>query len=41
MGIGILSFMIGSYWDDNYRSRPFYGQRNRWARHDGNGGQQG
>jgi hypothetical protein len=41
MGIGILSFMIGSYWDDNYRNRPFYGQRDRWAPHETNDGRQG
>lgn len=30
LGIGILSFMFGSYWDSHYRSRPFYSQRPRW-----------
>ena len=27
MGIGILSFVFGSYWDSHYRSRSFYNQR--------------
>lgn len=30
MGIGILSFTFGSYWDSHYRSRPFYNQRPRY-----------
>lgn len=30
MGIGILSFVFGSYWDSHYRSRPFYAERPRW-----------
>lgn len=30
MGIGILSFVFGSYWDSHYRSRPFYNQRPRY-----------
>ncbi len=30
MGIGILSFMFGTYWDNHYRSRPFYSERPRW-----------
>jgi uncharacterized protein YraI len=29
-GIGTLNFSIGQYWDDNYRQRPFYDDRNRW-----------
>ncbi len=33
MGIGILSFTFGNYWDNNYRSRPFYSQRPRWEQH--------
>lgn len=30
MGIGILSFIFASYWDDHYRNRSFYSQRPRW-----------
>lgn len=30
MGIGILSFVFGSYWDSHYRNRPFYSQRPRF-----------
>ena len=30
MGIGILSFVFGSYWDSHYRGRPFYNQRPRF-----------
>ena len=30
MGIGVLSFMFGTYWDNHYRSRPFYSERPRW-----------
>ncbi len=33
MGIIILSFSFGNYWDNNYRSRPFYSQRPRWEQH--------
>jgi uncharacterized protein YraI len=30
MGIGVLSFVFGSYWDSHYRSKPFYAERPRW-----------
>ena len=30
MGIGVLSFVFGSYWDSHYRSRSFYNQRPRY-----------
>ncbi|WP_353230520.1 hypothetical protein [Novosphingobium sp.] len=30
MGIGVLSFVFGSYWDRHYRSRSFYSQRPRY-----------
>ena len=33
LGIGILSFIFGSYWDSHYRGRPFYNERSRWERH--------
>jgi len=33
VGIGFLSFSFGSYWDNNYRGRPFYNDRGRWERH--------
>jgi uncharacterized protein YraI len=33
MGIIILSFSFGNYWDNHYRSRPFYAQRPRWEQH--------
>lgn len=32
IGIPIISFTIGNYWDRYYRSRPFYGERNDWYR---------
>jgi uncharacterized protein YraI len=31
-GIGILSFIFGSYWDSHYRTRNFYAERPRWER---------
>lgn len=33
LSLGILTFIFGSYWDDHYRSRPFYSQRPSWERH--------
>ncbi len=33
IGVGVLSFSFGSYWDNNYRGRPFYTERSRWERH--------
>ena len=26
----IVSFILGSYWDDNYRNRPFYSRQDNW-----------
>lgn len=30
LGLPIITFSIGSYWDNYYRGRPFYGNRNYW-----------
>jgi uncharacterized protein YraI len=30
LGIPTVTFSIGRYWDDHYRSRPFYRDRDRW-----------
>lgn len=30
IGIPVISFVIGSYWANNYRDRPFYQQRDYW-----------
>jgi uncharacterized protein YraI len=30
LGIGIVTFSIGSYWDDHYRYDPWYPQRPYW-----------
>lgn len=32
LGIGILSFGFGNYWDSYYRTKPFYRERDRWER---------
>jgi uncharacterized protein YraI len=30
LGIGIVAFSIGDYWDRYYRGRPWYGRENYW-----------
>lgn len=30
IGLPIIIFSIGPYWDDHYRNRPWYSQRPRW-----------
>lgn len=30
IGIGIITFSLGSYWGEHYRGRPWYPQRHRW-----------
>ena len=32
IGIGIVSFTIGTYWHDHYHARPWYGQLKHWMR---------
>jgi len=31
IGIPIVAFSLGVYWQDHYRSRPWYGQRDEWS----------
>jgi uncharacterized protein YraI len=31
IGIPVVSFSIGTYWDAHYHNRPFYGQRTEWV----------
>jgi uncharacterized protein YraI len=33
LGIPLVAFSIGSYWDNHYRSRPFWRERARWYNH--------
>jgi uncharacterized protein YraI len=33
LGIGILSFIFGNYWDSHYRGRSFYNERSRFEQH--------
>lgn len=30
MGVGVTTFAFGPYWDNHYRGRSFYGQRQQW-----------
>jgi uncharacterized protein YraI len=30
LGIGILAFSLGDYWDNHYQARPWYPQRQQW-----------
>jgi uncharacterized protein YraI len=32
IGIPVIAFVFGSYWDSNYRHRSWYGERERWSR---------
>jgi len=33
LGVPIIAFSLGSYWDNHYRARPWYNQRQRWVTH--------
>ena len=33
LGLPLVTFSIGSYWDNYYRSRPFWRDRARWYNH--------
>jgi uncharacterized protein YraI len=30
IGLPIIVFSVDSYWNRNYRGRPWYGERSRW-----------
>jgi uncharacterized protein YraI len=33
LGLPVISFSLGNYWDHYYRGRPWYHERSDWARH--------
>lgn len=33
LGIPLIAFSIGTYWDSYYRGRPWWNDRNRWYAH--------
>jgi uncharacterized protein YraI len=38
LGVPVISFELGRYWDQHYRGRNFYGERERWRRPPPRGG---
>ncbi|NTJ44823.1 SH3 domain-containing protein [Agrobacterium larrymoorei] len=38
LGVPIVTFEVGRYWDQNYRDRDFYRERDRWRRPPPSGG---
>ena len=41
IGAPVITFSLGSYWDNHYRSRPFYSHRDRYDRNWHGGGDRG
>ncbi len=33
LGLPVITFSVGTYWDQYYRGRPFYGRRAYWVAH--------
>lgn len=33
MGLPVLGFVLGTYWDSHYRGRSWYSQRSHWEQH--------
>lgn len=31
LGLAVITFSLGAYWDDYYRGRPWYSQREQWS----------
>lgn len=31
LGLPVIGFSVGSYWERNYRDRPWYAERDRWG----------